>query len=996
MNNIKKFLSLLFVTVFALVLIGCTNEGNSDLDKLNEQADKIYLGSLEEVTKDIMLPKYAFGDKDFTVTWASSDSAVIEVKELESEDAELYYLGSVNMALEVKKVTLTATVKYNNLTVKREFVATVLADEYVGYNSIAEAKAVADKTKDVSKIKFNGTVSFVTGSGFGVTDNTGSFYCYGSNHGRTVGEQVTVRGVWTYYNNMVQLKEAVAKVNGTDKDFNIANIAETGKSIADVAAIATKDVDPENVTRIFKVKFAAKENASGAYNTYKLVDPLDSSKCVDVTKYNDADTLTEVGKMVGDKFYEGIIILYCSRSGTNGLWDVLYVPGSAVETQITLTDEQKVANVITELTDSLNGKTIKANVNLLTSHSNGATITWASDKPEVISETGVYVAPNAKTEVKLTATITLNNVTETVELTVVAKSKVKTEAAVVTEPQVGVTYKFGMDQKGVNKLLFITGTMSGFYGASTEDHSDSVDVQLEAAEGGYYIVATIDGAKKYITAEVSGTYLNFKYLDQPNVVWTYNSEYNTMVANVDGTELFLGGNGTYETFGAYAIAKLSTNYPAHFYVEKEILPYTINPEVGVDYKLGMEQTAVDKVLYITGVMSGYYGATTENQAEAVNVQLEAAEGGYYITTTIDGAKKYVSAVVSGTYINFKYLDEANVVWTFNTEYNTLVATIDGKEVFLGGNGTYETFGGYDISKIATNYPAKLFYADDSSSETPENPDKPNIPDTPTEKEASIAELLAIGAALADQAKSEDSYIVKGTVTEVTTAYDPSYKNVTFIITDGTNTLECFRAKGNEAANVVAGDKVELYGQMQKYGEKVQLVYAEIRLRVAETGSNPSESSSIVLDFAGKFADYAAEWEMSYGAHTLTNTDLGVDTELTVDITRANKQTEGNAIDDRHVIAAKSSTEYVTIEVKSGAISSIEFDLNQWTTKTFESISIEYFDGTNWVKCSDVITTPAKLQSSELAGNVTKVRLAITTSETKNIQVGLAAATIVLK
>lgn len=1114
MNNIKKFLGLLFVAIFAFAIVGCTNGNgnNKDLDTLNAQADKIYLGDLSEVTNDLKLPKYAYGDKEFTVKWESSDESLIEIKEYETSDADLYYLGYVTMASEAKSLTLTATVTYKKLSVKREYAVTVLADTYEGYESIALVKAVEGKTKDTSKVKFSGTVSFVTGSGFGVTDSSATIYCYGSNHGRSLGEKVEVRGIWTYYNNMVQLKESVVKVKGTDKEFNIADVAEE-KTLSEVAAIATKDVDPDNCTRIFKVKFAAKENASGAYNTYKLVDPTDISKYVDVTKYNDTDTLTEVGKLIGDKYYEGIIILYCSRSGTNGLWDVLYVPGSAKEVTIELTPEQKMAAVKADLNDTFNGKTVKANLELPTSTESGATITWASDNEDIISASGVYTAPKAKTEVKLTATIVLGDLTETVEITVNAKAATETEAVEITNPQVGEVYKLGMDQKGVNKLLFITGEMSGFYGATTEDHTESVDVLLEAAEGGYYITTTVGGVKKYISAQLSGTYINFKYLDEPNVVWTYNEEYNTMVANVDGTELFLGGNGTYETFGAYAIAKLSTNYPAHFYVEKEKLPYSTSPEVGVDYKLGIEQVAAETVLYATGEMSGFYGATVQKQTGAANFQLETAEGGYYLVGIVNGSKKYVSIEYTekGTdgkeHFNFKYLDAATTIWTFSDEYKTLIATLNGKEFFIGTRGTYTTIGVYETSEIASDYPARLHFI----VEEEENP-------TPTDESKTIAEVLEIGAALADQEKSADSYRVSGTVTEVTTAYDANYKNVTFIITDGTNTLECFRAKGDEAANVVAGDKVVLYGQMQKYGEKIQLVYANIESRNAEEGGNttpeipdggeatiaqiltigatladletttnsykvtgkvteiktaydatyknvsfyitdgkdtllcfrvkgdgaeniavgdtvvllgqiqkyyetielvyaniesrtageggsttpskpaetPELTGAIVLDFAGKFAEYGANWEMSYASHSLTNTDLGIDTEMSIEISRANKQKEGNTIDDRPVIATKGSTEYVTIEVKNGKISVVEFDLLQWTTKTFDAICIEYFDGTNWVKCSDTITTPAKIQSSTLADGVTQVRLAVTESSSKNIQVGLSAISIVLK
>ena len=846
MNNIKKFLSLLFVAIFALVLVGCGG-GNDDKARLEEQADKIYLGDLSEVNNDIKLPKYAFGDQEFPVAWASNNEEVIKVQEYENSDKELYYQAAVTMALEETKVVLTATVTYKELTTTRTFEVTVLADEYKGYASIAAVKAQEDKEKDVSMVKFSGTVAFSTGSGFGVTDGKDTIYCYGSGHGRTVGEKVEVRGIWTFYNNMVQLKNSTVKVLGTDASFDIANIAEE-KTLTEIFAIKAESVDPVNSTRIFKTKFAAKENAAGSYNTYRLVDPIDNSKTVDVSKYNDSTTLEEVGGLAASgKFYEGIIIIYCSRSaGSAGLWDVLYVPGTAKEVEVTLTDAQKVAGILGDLQGAFGGKSYDANLELPTTDANyGATISWASDKEDVISSTGVYTAPQAKTEVKLTATVTLNSEVQTVEITVIAKAASKTVATLVTAPEVGVAYKLGIDQQGLGKMLFATGAMAGYYGATTEDHTDAIDVYLEAADGGYYVTTTIDGAKKYICAVVSGNYINFKYEDAPNVAWVLNTEFNTITCTVEGKEVFIGTRGTYNTIGGYSIAELAADYPVHFYKEEIALPYATTPEVGVAYKLGIDQQTLGQVLYATGAMAGYYGATTQNQAEAIDVYLEAADGGYYVTTTIDGAKKYICAVVSGNYTNFKYEDAPNVAWVFNAEFSTITCTVEGKEVFIGTRGTYNTIGGYSTAELATDFPVRFFFVEEGGNTEPEP--------EPSVKDITIPEVLEAAKDLEDKAKLEGQFKVTGKVTEVTGAYSDQYKNVTFIITDGTNTLEIFRAKGDEAANIAANDTVVLVGEVQKYGEKIQLVNAQIESRKAE-GATTGSVVKDILDAAASLGD----------------------------------------------------------------------------------------------------------------------------------------------
>ncbi len=828
MNNIKKILSFIFVFVFALVLIGCgSNEKEADLAKLNEQADKIYLGDLSETNSDIKLPKFAFGNKEFPVTWASDNTEVIEVVEYaaESADSGLYYRGKVVMALEETTVKLTATVTYKEQSVTREFTVGVLADLYEGYDNIAAVKAKDDKEKDVSMVKFSGTVSFTTGSGFIVTDNSASIYCYGSGHGRVAGEKVTVRGIWTFYNNMVQIKNFTVSVEGNDASFDLASVAEE-KSIADITAIVAESVDPVNSTRIFKTKFAAKENAAGSYNTYKLVDPLDSSKFVDVTKYNDATTLEEVGKLAAtDKFYEGIIIIYCSRSaGAAGLWDVLVVPASVKEVEIKLTDDQKVDSVLTELADSFNGIKVKENIELPTSHSNGATISWASNNEAVLNAKGEFNAPNAKTEVKLTATVTLNAVTKTVEITVEAAAKVATVATLVTNPQVGVAYKLGIDQQGLEKMLFATGEMSGYYGATVEEHADSVDVYLEATDGGYYVYAMVKGAKKYIGAEISGTHKNFKYHDSATTVWTYNTEYNTIICTVEGVEIFIGTRGTYNTIGGYESTTIAAGYPVHFYKEEAKVNYATSPEVGKAYKLGIEQLSLDKVLFATGEMSGYYGATTEDYAASVDVFFEATEGGYYVYAMVNGAKKYIGAEISGTHKNFKYHDAATTVWTFNTEFNTIVCNVEGTEIFIGTRGTYNTIGGYSTEEIAADFPVKFFVADPNggSQDTP----KPE----PEVKEVTVTEALAAAKDLTDGQTLDGTFKLTAVVSEIKDAYSEQYKNISFYVTDGTSTILCYRAKGDEAANVTVGDTVVLTGKLNNYKGENQFAQGVIEKR----------------------------------------------------------------------------------------------------------------------------------------------------------------------
>ena len=146
------------------------------------------------------------------------------------------------------------------------------------------------------------------------------------------------------------------------------------------------------------------------------------------------------------------------------------------------------------------------------------------------------------------------------------------------------------------------------------------------------------------------------------------------------------------------------------------------------------------------------------------------------------------------------------------------------------------------------------------------------------------------------------------------------------------------------------------------------------------------------NFATNFATYASSWTGSYGEHTIKSAELAADPALnaTFVLSRANKQQSGNTIDDKPVICAKNTVQYVTVTVLDGSISKVTFNLQQWGSKTFADIHIEYTtDGSAWTTCSEVITTPADLSSTELPAGVTAVRLSFVASKDSNTQIGLA-------
>lgn len=146
------------------------------------------------------------------------------------------------------------------------------------------------------------------------------------------------------------------------------------------------------------------------------------------------------------------------------------------------------------------------------------------------------------------------------------------EPKVVDTPVVGTQYYWGMFQGKLNKTLFITGAMNGYYAATTENISEAAKVEIIAVEGGYNLKATlVDGTIKYVNAAVSGTHVNVSFDDTATSVYTYNTEYKTLIttATVNGTdgEYQMGtrNDNSYNTVGFNAAKYMSTNFVCNFY-----------------------------------------------------------------------------------------------------------------------------------------------------------------------------------------------------------------------------------------------------------------------------------------------------------------------------------------------------------------------------------------------------------------------------------------------
>ncbi len=331
-------------------------------------------------------------------------------------------------------------------------------------------------------------------------------------------------------------------------------------------------------------------------------------------------------------------------------------------------------------------------------------------------------------------------------------------STVITEPEVGVAYKLGFDQLNKQAIYYFTGAMSGYYyGATETDATLGVDVYLETADGGYKAYFTDgNGVKQYLLIAVGddGTHINFKFSDSSASVFVFDTERNSLYTTLDdGSVHYMGTNGTFVTVNTIKDANKDKTdyYLSHLYVttgsggpssaaptEPEpsepsqpsgtVATVVETPEVATAYKFGLDK-GDGKVLYFTGNTESasvtYRLETSDDATKAVDVYLEAADGGYYLYFMKDGVK---------TYINMKHYEDgdpgygkgslefvteqpANVM-TYDETAKTMFYDYDGKNAYyMGTYGTYVTMSVSNTSYItgdnagnvdSTQFPARFY------------------------------------------------------------------------------------------------------------------------------------------------------------------------------------------------------------------------------------------------------------------------------------------------
>ena len=237
------------------------------------------------------------------------------------------------------------------------------------------------------------------------------------------------------------------------------------------------------------------------------------------------------------------------------------------------------------------------------------------------------------------------------------------------------------------------------------------------------------------------------------------------------------------------------------------------PVAGTAYKLGLVHGGKgNAIYYLTGAEKPnypWYLLSTTNEAEAVDVFVEEVDGGLRLYFMASGVKTYVDMHKDGTHYSLRLTTEPTAVYTWNTEYNTFVATVDDKDCFIGTYNTYDTFSCNKMDGIATSYPVHL-YGEGGAGETPENP---------TEKPATLAEQIAEANKLANKEYLPYESTITGTITDTPVVGKQDATAYKFTVSDGTNTLLCYYVPVNGTPK--QGDTITVTGKLTAYNGSAQ-------------------------------------------------------------------------------------------------------------------------------------------------------------------------------
>lgn len=562
-----------------------------------------------------------------------------------------------------------------------------------------------------------------TAGSFVFADATGSVFSY-EKAKVEVGDYVQVIGTRDEQYNLAQLKTISVKqlsggnfVEATPEEINVADIKVDGSTLY-----------TNQYYKIVGGKLAVEtSNGKTYYNLYN-----DTTKMVSLY----SDSLAEAIKALDGK--EVVVYGYSRGVNTNGKYWQFQVT-KITEVVVEKTDAEKVAEAKEALT--LEVTTTGVSFELPIEGANGATIAWASDNTDVIAINGkdaVVTAPTQETVVKLTATITVGEVSDTKEFNVTVTVTIPEYDVTVNQPEAGGTIEVKNGETVIATGKVQQGTVLTITATAADENHELVAIKVNgsaitAVEGVYSV--TVTDAALEITAE----FKEIKYA----TVTVGTVENGTLTVKADDAEIESGKtyrDGTVLTITAtandgYKVSAIKVNGNAitgktytialtdeTVEIAVEIIEYTAKDIVNDAYALAKDTTLGKYTL--TGVISSlneynsnYNSITvviivdgmTDKPIECYNMKGEGAEALMQNDTiTVTGTiKKYGNKVEfdSGCTFTNRVIGTSTIGLDVNTSANATVAIEDN--MTSGENGATFTFtvtvaSGHELVSVKVN------------------------------------------------------------------------------------------------------------------------------------------------------------------------------------------------------------------------------------------------------------------------------------------------------
>lgn len=445
---------------------------------------------------------------------------------------------------------------------------------------------------------------------------------------------------------------------------------------------------------------------------------------------------------------------------------------SLIPTASSMLDDLAVPTKIREVTDL---PTVPA----------GATVEWnvVSGKDSIAIVNGQLVPTLKEKDVAtiVNATITYNNVTRNKDYVVIVRAG-KGSVEVEAPFEEGKGYVFTVDQTNLAKQIYAVNEMDGYYIKAIDNADDVQYVYVEKATGGYklYFQTTNKDktvTKTYIAYSTDGVQYTNILLDstgEKDNIWKWNEENEcfvcTLTTTAKGTrDYYIGANYTNQTFRLNEVKDnqpyFNNNNFRAYLGEVKFVPLT---EYGVTVASDSSENAT----------------VTLNEKKGFNGQK------FTFTVAVKDGHDLVSVKVNGAKV-----EEVNGVYTGIINGATTVSVATQEQ------GAEVTF-----IKLALN----------------------------------------AADALADGATTTDSYILIGKVSEITSAYNSQYRNVSFKISDGKFDVLVYRYNLDDAATIKVGDSIAIAAPMKKYGTTLEAVATFVKLNVTDLAA----ASAAGLDGTG--------------------------------------------------------------------------------------------------------------------------------------------------